>query len=56
MKPEPKRHFRAATWWVEWEDLELGNPSIYDKIRRRADSFAAAAVRTLALVATFMPT
>ena len=52
MKPEPKRHFRAATWWVEWEDLELGNPGIYDKIRRRADSFAAAAVDTAIIFGT----
>lgn len=28
---------RAVSWWVEWADLELGNPGIHDKIKRRAE-------------------
>ncbi len=37
---------RAISWWVEWEDLELGNPGLHDKIKRRAEEAAKASVDT----------
>ena len=52
MNPNRRQHFRAVSWWVEWADLELGNPGIYDKIQRRADSFADAAVDTAIIFGT----
>lgn len=46
MTPDSKQNFRAVSWWIEWPDLELGNPGVYDRIQRRADSFAEAAADT----------
>ncbi len=37
---------RALSWWISWEDLELGNRGLYDKIQRRADAFAEASADT----------
>ena len=37
---------RAVSWWVEWADLELGNPGIHDKIKRRAERIAEASADT----------
>ncbi|MBR6374117.1 MAG: hypothetical protein IKS20_13145, partial [Victivallales bacterium] len=28
---------RALSWWITWEDLELGNLGLKDKIQRKAD-------------------
>ena len=40
MSETNRKQFRALSWWVAWEDLELGNPALSDRIRRRADAFA----------------
>ena len=29
-----RKQFRALSWWVAWEDLELGNPVLSDRIRK----------------------
>ena len=42
MTPGSRQNFRAVSWWIEWPDLELGNPGVYDRIQSRADSFAEA--------------
>ncbi len=52
MKTNLKPYFRTVSWWVEWADLELGNPGAHDKIQRRADSFAASAVDTAVIFGT----
>jgi len=36
--------YRAASWWLTWEDLTWPNDELMDKIRRRADRAAAGGV------------
>ena len=33
---------RAVSWWITWEDLELGNLGLRDKIHRKADEICNA--------------
>ncbi len=33
---------RALSWWVTLPDLEIGNESVFDRIRQRAETFARA--------------
>ena len=46
------KNYRALSWWIEWADLELGNPGNHDKIRCRADSFAEASADTAVIFGT----
>ena len=39
-----KKSYRAGSWPINWNDLELGNPGTYDRIQRRADAYAKAGV------------
>lgn len=52
MKPAVNQRFRALTWRIDWDDLELGNPDVHDKILRRADSFADACADTAIIFGT----
>ena len=48
----PKKTYRAVSWPINWNDLELGNPCTYDRIRRRADTYAEAGVDTAIIFGT----
>ncbi len=41
MKNSPDSRYRMVSWWLRWEDLAWPEPRLKDKIRIRADKFAA---------------
>ncbi len=38
------RALRMVSWWIRWDDLNWPSPDNMDRIRRRADEMAEAAV------------
>ena len=43
---------RVATWWIRWEDLNLSNPDVFDRIKARAEGFAKADVTAAMIYGT----